>query len=164
MPEPAHSSHGKPTGRTQGSWWPRLGLSGAMSVILLLGGCSTNSTQRPMTVSVRDGLTHRPIPGALVRVNSVHFHLPLSPPKKFDSIAPLASQAVTDEKGMVRLGAYVNHPMQVIVTREGGAPDRLYLERHPYLLGGATRWFRDHLVFADVLESSHDSLEVQFRP
>ena len=86
-----------------------------------------------MTVSVRDGLTHRPIPGALVRVSSVHFHIPLSPPKKFDSIPYLASQSVTDENGLVRLEAYVNHPMQVIVTRDGGAPYRLYLERHPYL-------------------------------
>ena len=74
-------------------------------MILLLGGCSTNSTQRPMTVSVRDGLTHRPIPGALVRVSSVHFHIPLWSNPKLDSIPYLASQAVTDEKGREIMGA-----------------------------------------------------------
>ena len=164
MSKPAHSSQGMPTGHPQGSWWTRLGLSGAMSVILLLGGCSTSSTRRPMTVSVRDGLNHRPIPGALVRVSSVHFHIPLSSNPKFDSIPYLASQAVTDEQGIVRLEAYVNHPMQVIVTREGGAPYRFYLEQHPFRLGGETRWFQDRLAFADVAGASHNSIEVQFRP
>ncbi len=164
MSKPARPSQSKPTGRTKGSWWTRLGLSGAMSVILLLGGCATNSNRRPMTVSVRDGLTHRPIPGALVRVSSVHFYFPLSPPMKLDSIPYLASQAVTDEKGIARLEAYVNHPMQVIVTREGGAPYRLYLERHPYRQGEETRWFRDDLAFADVAGTSHGSLEIQIHP
>ena len=96
-----------------------------MSVILLLGGCATDSTLRPMTVSVRDGLTHRPVPGALVRVTSVHFHFPWPPFQKFDPIAHLASPAVTDENGVGRLGAYVNHPVPVIVTRGGGAPRRV---------------------------------------
>lgn len=164
MSKPARPSQGKPTGHAQGSWWPRLSLSGAMSVILLLGGCATDSTLRPMTVSVRDGLTHRPVPGALVRVTSVHFHFPWPPFQKFDPIAHLASQAVTDENGVARLGAYVNHPMQVIVTREGSAPYRLYLERHPFRQGEEKRWFRDDLAFADVGGTSHDSLEVQLRP
>lgn len=164
MSKPPPPSQGKPAARAQGSWWPRLCLSGAMSVILLLGGCATDSTLRPMTVSVRDGLTHRPIPGALVRVNSVHFHIPLWSNPKLDCIPHLASQAVTDEKGMARLGAYVNHPMQVIVTREGSAPYRLYLERCPSLLDGKMRWFQDRLVFIDIEGTSHGSLEVQFSP
>ena len=164
MSKPARPSHDKPTGDAQGSWWARLGLCGTMSVILLLGGCATNSNRRTMTVFVRDGLTHRPIPGALVRVSSVHFHVPLWSNPKLDSIPYLASQAVTDEKGMARLGAYENHPMQVIVTREGGAPYRLYLERHPYRQGEETRWFRDDLAFADVAGTSHSSLEIQIHP
>ena len=164
MLKPACPYQGNPTGQIQDSWWTRIGLSVAILATLLLGGCQASITTRPMTVSVRDSLTHRPVPGALVRVSSVHLHIPQPPYQKFDSIAHLASQAVTDEKGQVRLGAYVNHPMQVIVIREGGAPYWLYLERHPFQLGGETQWFRDRLAFADVGGKTHSSLEVQFRP
>lgn len=164
MSKPDRPFQGYSAGQMQDSWWTRIGLSVAILAIVLLGGCQASITTRPMTVSVRDSLTHRPVAGALVRVSSIHLHIPMPPYKKFDSTARLASQAVTDEKGLVRLGAYVNHPMQVIVIREGGAPYWLYLERHPFQLGGETQWFQDRLSFADVGGKTHSMLEIQFRP
>ena len=49
-------------------------------VFLLLAatGCASSHTYLPMTVEVRDKLTHQPVAGAVVVARTVHLYLPLS--------------------------------------------------------------------------------------
>lgn len=140
----------------------RLGIVLLMLLLVGLSGCASRQPARPLQVAVRDGLTGRPVAGAVVRIRSVHLHLPSYPYPKMDSASPFSVEAITDDEGLVELSVSPGQPLQVIVSQAGSSPQFLYLPEHPALRNATSIWMRDRL--AGELDPALSSLEIQFRP
>ena len=111
---------------------------------LLASGCAASHTYKPMTVAVRDKLTHEPVANAFVHARSLHFFVPAELPLLgqgviLDPFPPASARGVTGDDGTVLLKVIVHHPVQVIVLAAGYDPQVVDLERHP-ALAGASDW------------------------
>ncbi|MHC4083505.1 MAG: hypothetical protein ACYS15_08455 [Planctomycetota bacterium] len=138
-----------------------------------LGACSSSSTYKPMTVSVRDKLTREPLSGAVVHARTGHWFLPMgyiankdAPMMGRDPILdgspPRSEQAVTAADGTVRLEVIVDHPVQIIVLAAGYEPQVIDVVEHPANKGELTEW-----LDADpdpALPSQAPRLEVRLTP
>jgi hypothetical protein len=139
----------------------------------LLGACSSSSTYRPMTVSVRHKLSRQPVAGAAVHARSVHAFLPMSyiansdapfmgADPILDGSPPRSDRGVTGTDGTVRLEVIVDHPVQVIVLAAGCAPQVIGVPEHPAKTGEPSGW-----LDADpgpALPSQPPRLEVELSP
>ncbi len=111
---------------------------------LVASGCATSHTYQPMTVAVRDKLTHEPVGNAIVHARSLHFFVPVELPLLGDGVIldpfpPTSARGVTGDDGTVLLKVIVHHPVQVIVLAAGYDPQVVDLERHP-AIAGASDW------------------------
>ncbi len=137
------------------------------------GACSSSSTYKPVTVSVRDKLSRQPVSGAVVHARTSHWFLPMgyianedAPLMGRDPILdgspPRSDRGVTGADGTVRLEVIVHHPVQIIVLAAGYEPQAIELvELHPDL-SKASAW-----LDADpgpALPSQAPRLEVRLIP
>ncbi len=53
---------------------------------LVASGCATSHTYQPMTVAVRDKLTHEPVGNVIVHARSLHFYVPAELPLLGDGV------------------------------------------------------------------------------
>ncbi len=111
---------------------------------LLASGCGTSHTYQPMTVAVRDKLTHEPVANAFVHARSLHFFVPVELPLLgegviLDPFPPASARGVTGDDGTVLLKVIVHHPVQVVVLAAGYDPLLVDLEQHP-AIAGASDW------------------------
>lgn len=136
----------------------------ALLTLMLAGltGCSSILPARSLQVAVRDGETGHPVAGAVVKIRSVHLHLPSYPYPKMDLQSQYSDEAITDGEGVVRLSASPNQPLQVIVSLMGHSPLSVYLLEHPAIRGIASPWIGDEL--AGHYDPARSTLEIQFRP
>lgn len=118
---------------------------------LLLSACSTSSTYEPVTVSVRDKLSQRPISGAVVHARTVHAFIPMSAIANsdvplmgrdpiIDGSPPRSDSGVTADDGTVRLKVIVDHPVQLIVLAAGYEPQTVDLVDHPAKTHEPSEW------------------------
>lgn len=118
-------------------------LPGSILLLVLLlvllpaaSGCSSSSTSRPMTVAVRDKLTHLPVESALVDARTIHFFVPADLPLLgrdaiLDSSPAPSTRGMTGPDGTVRLDVVLNHPVQIIVLAPGYDVQVVDLVTHP---------------------------------
>ena len=127
---------------------------GWVAAALLLGAtsaCSSSSTYKPVTVSVRDKLSQRPVSGAVVHARTAHFFVPmgyianedaplLGREPILDGSPPRSDRGVTGADGNVRLEVIVDHPVQIIVVATGYEPQAVDVEEHPARRGEPSDW------------------------
>lgn len=144
-------------------------------VFLLLAatGCASSHTYLPMTVEVRDKLTHEPVAGAVVVARTVHLFLPLSyflrvelpllgSDPIVDPFPPRSAHGTTGEAGTVRLRVIVDHPVHVMVIAAGYDPQVVDLIKHPAVTEEPSDW-----LDADPATAMTDDparLELRFLP
>ncbi|MCH7796858.1 MAG: hypothetical protein IID28_00240 [Planctomycetes bacterium] len=112
---------------------------GSVSLLLaiLLGlGCSRSNTSRPMTVAVRDKLTHLPVESALVDARTLHFFVATDIPLLgrdaiLDPSPPASVRGMTGPDGTVRLNVVQRHPVRIIVVAPGYLVQVVDLVTHP---------------------------------
>ena len=134
----------------------------AVLLALLLAGCSSSGTYLPMTVDVRDRISHEPVADALVVARPVHFFIPSADDPILDPEPPATTRAMTDATGAATLEVVVQHPVHVIVTAAGYEPLETELEQHPGRTEQATGWIDPESSVPDAGERK--LLEVRFRP
>jgi hypothetical protein len=126
---------------------------GLAAALLLgtLGACSSSSTYKPMTVSVRDKLSHQPVSGAVVHARTSHFFVPMGYIANkdaplmgrepiLDGSPPRSDEGVTGADGTVRLEVIVDHPVQIIVLAAGYEPQAVDVVEHPAMAGAPSGW------------------------
>ena len=114
-------------------------LPGSVSLllaVLLAAGCSRSNTSKPMTVAVRDSLTHLPVESALVDARTIHFFVAADIPLLgrdaiLDSSPPASVRGMTGPDGTVRFDVVVQHPVQIIVVAPGYLVQVVDLVTHP---------------------------------
>lgn len=102
-------------------------------VSLVLGACGGAGPRRDLLVSVRDGATQMPLASVVVRVEA------LNPAHPFDIIKQLfgggemepGPEGLTDGDGQVRLWAYTDLPMNILVGAPGYGVETLFFANHP---------------------------------
>jgi hypothetical protein len=138
-----------------------------------LGACSSSSTYKPVTVSVRDKLSQEPVSGAVVHARTAHFFLPwgyvansdaplLGRDPILDGSPPRSDQGVTGVEGSVRLEVIVDHPVQIIVLAAGYEPQAVEVVEHPARTGEPSDWLVSDP--GPALPSQAPRLEVRLIP
>ncbi len=135
-------------------------MSTLLALLLLMGiGCSSTGE---LIVSVSDGSTLAPVPGAVVSASSMKFFVPVYPYPQLSPFPVETSDGVTDDQGRVRLAATKDSPMRVSVQSPGhtrfvgvleyAGLDDAGLER--WILSGSSRPTEadDPLLIVEVVE------------
>jgi hypothetical protein len=149
---------------------------GCFAAALLLGAmsaCSSSSTYKPMTVSVRDKLSQQPVSGAVVRARTSHWFLPMSNIANedaplmgrdpiLDGSPPRSARGVTGADGNVRLEVIVDHPVQILVLAAGYEPQAVDVMEHPARKGEPSDWLDSDP--GPALPSQAPRLEVRLIP
>ncbi len=138
-----------------------------------IGACSSSSTYKPVTVSVRDKLSRQPVSGAVVHARTSHWFFPMSyianedvPLMGRDPILngspPHSERGVTGADGTVRLEVIVDHPLQIIVLAAGYEPQAVDVVEHPARKGEPSDWIDSDP--GPALPAQAPRLEVRLSP
>lgn len=100
-------------------------------------GCYSYET---VTVAVRDRQTSRPIAGAVVHVHPLDPRHPLRPADILNPFTPDDHSGVTDVRGVVRLDAARDQPLEIGVICPGYEPGIVPFKGLPAQPGVASEW------------------------